>query len=112
EGEDVELLAEAGDEGQLIAAVHLAGGIVRGVDDDGARPRVERLAQLVAVEVPVRRDERHDYRGRPREDAIRAVVLVEGLEDDYLVTGIDEREDRRQHRLGYTAADRDLRFGV
>src|SRR6202162_1113964 len=110
--ERVEFLAEAGDERQLVGAVHLAGRVVRVVDDDRAPPRLERLAQLVAVEVPVGRNQRHHHRCGAREDAVRAVVFVERLENNHLVARIDQRQNARQHRLGHAAADGDLRLRV
>src|SRR6202022_1199528 len=108
----VELVAEAGDERQLLGVVDLAGWIVRRGDDDRSRLRVEGLPQTISVEMPVRWNQRHHDRRGAREDAIRAVVLVEGFENNHLVARIDQRQDARQHGFGHAAADRDLRLRV
>src|SRR6202022_4966723 len=89
----------------------LAGWIVRRVDDDRSRLRAEGLPQTISVEMPVRWNQRHHDRRGAREDAIRAVVLVEGFENNHLVARIDQRQDARQHGFGHAAADRDPRLG-
>ena len=48
---------------------------------------------------------------RPRGGA-RAVVLVKRLEHDDLVTGVQHRQQGRQHRLGGAAADGDVQVGI
>jgi hypothetical protein len=98
--------------GQLAGREHLAGGIVRRVEDDGAGALVESLRQLGGIEAPVRRAQRHEARRGAAEHGIRTVVFVEGLEDDDLVTRIDERQHRRDHRFGGAAGDRDLGLGI
>ena len=90
----------------------LAGRVVRRVDDDGARRVRERARELVGIERPVGLAQRHEPRHRARENRVGPVVLVERLEDDHLVAGIDDAEHRRDHRLGRAAADGDLRVGI
>ena len=90
----------------------MAGRVVRRVEDDRLGPRRERPAQLVGVERPVRRAQRHPDRLRPGEERVGAVVLVEGLEDDDLVAGVDQGEHGRHHALGRAAADGDVLVGV
>ena len=78
-----------------------------------ARVRLgERRPELVRVDRPVRLVEGDVAGRRPGQDRVRAVVLVERLEDDDLVARVDDPEHRRDHRLGRAAGDRDLRLGV
>ena len=49
---------------------------------------------------------------RSGEDRVGTVVLVERLEDDHFVAGIDDRHHRRDHRFGGAAADGDLALGI
>src|SRR5207302_6537999 len=104
----VELLAETGDERQLVPGVDLPGRVVWGVDDDRPGAGIEGPAQLVTVKVPIRWHQRYHHRRGAGQDAVGPVVLVEGLEDDDLIARVDEREDGRQHRFRYPAADGDL----
>ena len=60
EGERIELDAQRGDQVEFVAAVDLAGRVVRRVDDDRPGPRPERSAQLVGIDRPVRLMERHE----------------------------------------------------
>ena len=55
--------------------------------------------------------QRHITRRRARQDRIRPVVLVERLEDDHFVAGIDDGHHGRHHRFGGAAAHRDLFVG-
>ena len=112
DGEHVPALAQLRDHLQLVAREHLAGGIVRRVDHDGARAVAERALQFVGIEAPIGFAQPHVFRFGAGEDRIRAVVLVERLEDDHLVSGIDTRQHHGHHRFGGPAADRDLLVGV
>jgi hypothetical protein len=110
--DDVPRAAEGGDRLELVAAEDLAGGVVRRVDDDRPGLRRERRGELVGIERPAGRAQRHVPGRGARQDGVRAVVLVERLEDDHLVAGIDDPEQAGDHRLGRSAADRHLRVGV
>ena len=112
DGQHVPPAAQRGDGLELAAAEDLAGRVVRRVDDDRPRPRAERGGQRLRIERPVGRMQRDVAGRRPRQDGIRAVVLVERLEHDHLVAGVDRRQHRRHHRLGRTAAHRHLRLGI
>ena len=90
---------------ELVVGKHLARRVVRRVDDDRPGPRVEggrrgrprRTSQSGSWSVT--------WRGvAPRQNGIRSVVLVEGLEDDHLISGVDGRKQGRDHRLGRSAA--------
>src|SRR5262249_36591898 len=98
DGEQVVAEGQIGDLLQLRRREDLAGGVVGAVEDDGPRARGDRLPQPIRVE-----GERGRLEGDPdglgaRDDAARAVVLVEGLEDDHLVARIEEGQERREHR--------------
>ncbi len=54
----------------------------------------------------------HKPRAGPGEDRVRAIVLVEGLEDDHLVARVRHREHRGDHGFGGSAADGNLAFRV
>ena len=77
-----------------------------------ARPWRERSAQLVGVESPIGLVERDEARHGAGEDRVRAVVLVERLEDHDLVARVQEREHRRDHSLGRAAGHRDVGLRV
>ena len=86
-------------------------GIGRSIEDDGAGSRVERPPQTVEIE-RLPRKERHIDRRRVAENGVRAVVLVERLEDDDLVARIHEGQQRRDHRFGRAAGHGDLRLRI
>jgi hypothetical protein len=73
---------------------------------------VEGGAQFVAVERPVGRAQGDVARARVGEDGVGRVVLVERLEDDDLVAGVDRRHHRRDHAFGRAAGDGQFRLGV
>ncbi len=110
--ERVVALAQLGDQLQLDTGENLAGRIVRCVDDDSADTIGEGCAQLGLVNAPVRPAQRDEPGPGTGEDRVRAVVLVEGLEHDHLLTGINERQHHRDHRLGGTAGHTDLGLRV
>ena len=112
EGERVELDAQAGDQIELGAREHLAGRVVRRVDDDRPGPRAECRAQLVRIDRPVRFVQRDVARDRAGQDRVGAVVLVVGLEHDDLVARVEQPEHGGHHRLGRAAGDGDLGLGV
>ena len=95
-----------GDQRHLVARQHAARRIVRRVDDDRLRARVERLAQTIGVERPVRPLERNEHRLGAGENRVRTIVLVERLEDDHLVARIHQRHEHRRHRFGRAARHR------
>ena len=103
--------AQLGDPLELLAREHPAGGVAGRVDDDGAGARRERGRQAIEVEGLAGR-ERDVHRLRAAEDRVRAVVLVERLEDDHLLARIDQRQERRGHGLGGAAGDGDLGLGI
>ena len=90
----------------------VAGRVVRRVEDDGARPWGDGGTQGVPVVSPVRGAQRHKDRGGLTEDRVRAVVLVERLEDQHFVAGIEQRQKHGGCGLGRTARHGDLTLGV
>jgi hypothetical protein len=67
---------------------------------------------LPGVEAVVRLREGHEARRDGREHASRHVILVPGLQDQGLVAGLGQREDRGGDRLRDAAGDRDLVRGI
>src|ERR1044072_6847004 len=72
----IELLTEPRNELHLITTKNFSGRIVWIADDDGFRFLIERGSQLVAIEAPVGRSERHVNRTRIGKNRIGRVVLV------------------------------------
>ena len=97
-------LAQLGDGLELAEREDLARGVVGAVEDDRPRAGTERPRQPIGVEREVRRLQRHEDGLGAGDDRPRPVVLVERLEDDDLVAGVQDGEERRQHRLGRAAA--------
>jgi hypothetical protein len=96
---------------QFVAAEHLARGIVRRVDDDGARPIVERTLQLIRIEPPVGRAQPHIARLGSGKNRIRPIVFVKRLKDDDFVARVEAGHHHRHHGFGGSAADGDLLVG-
>ena len=103
--------AQLGDRFELAPGQHPARRVVRRAHDDRAGARRERGREPVEVELPGR-GQRYVHRLRPAQDGVRPVVLVKRLEHDHFVAGIDDRKQRRRHRLGGAARDRDLGLRV
>ena len=87
---------------------HMSRGIMRRVEDQGARPRRDGRLQRVNVEFPVWDGQRDKHRLCVAEDRVGAVVLVERLKNDHFVARIDKRQKHRRHRLCSAAGHRDL----
>ena len=108
DGEGIPAHAEIADGFEFLAGEHLAGGIVRRIDDDGLGARAKGARQFVAIEAPGGRMEAHEARRGSGKNRVGAVVFVERLEDDDFVAGIDDRHHRGHHRFGRAATDGDL----
>ena len=89
----------------------MAGRIVGGADDDGLGLRTERGAQAVEVQ-RLAGGHRDEHGTRVAQDRVGAVVLVERLEHDDFVAGIDDAQERRRHRFGRAAGHGDLRVRI
>ena len=112
DGEGVELLAQLGDEFELLSIEDLAGGVAGRVQNDSFRARRERGAELLRVIAPIGGIEADELAAGAAEQRVWAVVLIVGLEDDDFVAGIHRGEQRRDHSFGRAAADRDFALGV
>ncbi len=110
--EGVVPLAQLRDQGQLLDREDLAGRVVRRVDDDRTGAVGERGTQLGLVERPVRFPQTDEARHGAGQDRIGAVVLVHRVEQDDLVAGVEQRQQRGDHRLGRTTGHADLALGV
>ena len=113
----VELNAQIANQFQFLTAEHLAGRIVRRVQDDCLGVMLEGLAQFQLVESPLavgclRRTQTNKPRLGSAQDGVRSIVFIERLEDDNLVSLVADCEQRRNHRLGRSAADNDFFFGI
>ncbi len=99
--------AEVADRLEFRPAQHPSRRVGRRVDDDGAGAGAEGRGQPVEVQRAARL-EGDEHRARVGEDGVRAVVLVERLEDHHLLARVHQREQRGDHRLGGAAGDGDL----
>ncbi len=110
--EQVVLDAERGDRLELGAREDLPRRVVRAVEDDRARPRGHGPGETVGVEGEGGRLEGDEDGLGAGDDAAGPVVLVERLEDDHLIPGVQDRQERREHRLGRAAADGHVPLGI
>ena len=94
------------------AAEDLPGRIVRRINNDGFGLVVECGGQFRLVEGPVRPAKLNVSRSRAGDDRVRTVVLVERLEDDDFIAGIDDRQQNIDHAFGGTAANGDLALRI
>ncbi len=94
------------------AAENLSRGIVRRINNDGLGLVVECRGQFGLIKSPVRTAKLNESRSRAGDDRIRAVVLVERLEDDDFIAGIDHGQQHVDHAFGGSAADRDFAFRI
>ncbi len=115
--EHVVLNAKVADEFEFLPAEHLAGRVIRRVQDDRLGVVPEGLAQFDFVERPLAvrgfgRMQFDEARLGAAQDRIRAVVFVERLEDDDLVALVADGEQGRDHGFGRAAADGDFFLGI
>ena len=109
---DIPLPAQRGNLFEFAAGKHLPRGVVGSIDDDRLGPVPEGALELGRVVGPVGLAQPHEARARAAQDGVGAVVLVERLEHDDLLAGIDQGEQGRGHALGGAAAHRDLGLRV
>src|SRR5579871_6607581 len=100
DGESLEFLTERENEREFLAREDFAGGIVGRVENDRLGAGREGAAELDGIKAPVRRIESDVAGGGAAELRIGIVILVERLEDDHLVSRIEEREQRGDHAFG------------
>ena len=93
---------------ELRSREHPAGRVVRRVDEDRARPRRDRGAQLVWVEAPLRRVQRHRHQPRAGHRRGGRVGVVGRVEGEHLLAGLAQPEDRGGDRLGRAHRHLDL----
>ena len=108
----VVFFGEIGNDFQLVIGKHLSAGVGGIAEDQRLGLLSESCFQLVWIKVEFGRIERNVYRFRPRQDRVRAVVLIKRREHDHLITRICNGHHSRHHRLGAAAGDDDLRVRV
>ena len=112
DGEGIPAHAEIANKFQFFAREYFSRGIVRRIDDDGLGLGAEGARQFVAIEIPVRRLQLHEARRGAGKNRVGAVILVERLEDDDFVAGIDDAHHGGHHGFGRAAADGDFALGI
>ncbi len=112
--EQIVLDRQLGDERQLVAREHLAGRVVRRVQQDQLRPLRDRAAQLVGVEpvAAVARGEQHRACDGTGERDARLVAVVHRLEHHDLVAGVEHAEQCSGERFGRAGRHEHLGVGV
>ena len=110
--QQVGLDTEPGDGGQLRGVEHLARRVVGGVEQQQAGAGGDGGGQLVDVEAPGRRPERHHPAGGTGHGHGGGVGVVGGLEHHHLVAGIAEGEHGGGDGLGGARRDQHLVVGV
>jgi hypothetical protein len=112
--EEVVLRRYGGDGVQFLDGEHLAGRVVRGVQQDRGGAPADGRAQLGRVERPAvaAAPQRHRPPLRPGERDARGVRVVVRLEGDHLAARLGEGEDARGDRLGGAGGDQHLGVGV
>ena len=103
---------QSDDLGEIVPIQHHAGGIVRAVDDDGLGALGESGGQLGMIQPEVRPEDTDTDPATAGEVDRGGVRVVERLQGDHLVAGVDERQDRRGQGLGGAGGDQDLGIGV
>ena len=91
---------EVADEFEFRAGEYLARGIVGRVENDGFGVRAEGGGQFFFVEGPVGSAQLDKAWSRAAENRVGAVILVERLEDDDFIAGIDDGHHRGHHGFG------------
>ena len=91
---------------------HHAGRIVRAVEQDDARAVGDGGAEVVRIGREVGTSQRHRHVDAAREGDDGTIGVVDGLERDHLVPGVDEGEQRGREGLGGTRGDQHLGVGV
>ena len=64
------------------------------------------------IELEVRSKQPHSYPPAAGKLDRRGVGVIERLEGNDFITGVDEGQDRRRQRLGGTGGDQDFCLGV
>ena len=105
DGDDVVGDAVFRQQRQVGVVEHRPGRIVWVVEHDKAGALGERRVQRRAVETPVRRRQADQFRHAAGLADDRQVAVIDGLEDDHLVAGTDQAQERRRQRLGGAGGD-------
>jgi len=106
------LPAEGGDGIEFRAGEDFAGGVVGGIEEEHAGLRGKRPAQLFFSKVKIRGME-GDKAGRgPGEGNAGPVGIVEWLEDDYFIAGIEQSQHGVGDGFGATVGDGDFCIGI
>ena len=96
----IELLAEPRQQFEVLARIDHRGGIERIVEEDGLGLVVEDASQRLLRQPPMRRFEAHQTRDAAGLADDREIGIVDRLEHDHLVAGLDHGQNGRCQRLG------------
>ena len=116
-GDDDQVVVDGqlGDLRQLAGVEHLAGRVVRRVEQDqpGARPDGgAQLGRVEAVAAVGLRAQQDGHGARPGQGDARLVAVVHRLEHDDLVAVVEHPEQRPGERLGGAGGDQHLGVGI
>ena len=108
-------IAAADQRGQLVQVVtaeQRATGVVRRVDEDQAGTRGDGIGQALPVHGEVRQRQRYVHAAATGQFHRGLVAVVAGIEDDGLVTRMDQRLHGTEDRLGGAGGDGDFAVGI
>ena len=110
--DEVVLDAHACDRLELVGGEHLAGGVVRRVEEEQPRAVVDERRERVDVGLVRRWVQRHRSEARPGHRGHGGVAVVGRLEGEDLVARVAQGEHRRGDRLGGARRHEHLGGGV
>ena len=96
----IELLTEPRQQFEILARIDHRGGIERIVEQHRLGLVVEGTSQRLLGQPPMRRLETHQTRNAAGLADDRQIGVIDRLEDDDLVAGLDHRKDRAGQRFG------------
>ena len=99
-----------GHAGDLLGVKDATGRIVGGIEYQRSRARGDGPVQLFCIQPVVWRFQRQGHRLGPGKDGRRDIVLVGRLNDQHLVAGIQQGQQRCVHRFCHATGDGDV-FG-
>ena len=112
DGEGIVFEAQRRDEFEFVAAEYLGAGIHRRVDEDQLGLFGKRRFQFRPRQLPARRFQAHQFRNAAAALDDRQVGIVKRLDQDYLVAGLDQPEQRRAEGFGAARRHHGFRLPV
>ena len=90
---------------------HPSTGVMGRIDDDHARTRADRRFHGTGIEIHLI-SERHMHRQTTEQAHRWRIAVIRWIDDDHLITGMDQGSDGGEDGLGGTCRNGDLRSGI